>query len=617
MNRVWAGCRALLAASLLSWGADAAARDDMSGVWKEQYTESIVQVDQWGPACGETPRSSGRRERGILYTVDDRGVELVFKPASGKGFSTTACMSANPALKPKERTVRDKLFVVQCSTSEKARSYESGRYSFRVVTPDRITYRETTRYSRNIEGALCVHTRRVRRLYVRQKNAAPPRPPGQLGSKVPGAKEDTRPEQDPCTRPGKPVAVRLVESRATVARGEKVCPAVDARDQNGCPVEAALTWGRGKPPRGVKLTIQGCLKITDRAPGGTHPVRLKAAGKELVFTLEIPRRAQVARHGQPGRGERLETRPEAGRIDKPPIPDTAGEGPDETADATGAPGTGAPEKPADAGTQGGAGQADAGGEDASVAAATAPTAPDAGRPVAAAGGAGAQEPAAGGTPGWVLPAAIGAGALLLVVVTVLVLRRRRGPRSAGGRDTGAGAVAGAGPAEGARARTTSGADGVEDGVEDAVPTEPPDDAPRPDLTPHVPAPTEDMMTTEPGPAPGTTDRTAGPGTPETASPAAPAGTGGDVAAGGRPQPPPDASPPASKPALTSADKPDQVFCTTCGKAVPAEARFCPYDRTPIYRPRSPTLQSAPVCPTCKRLLPVGSRFCPYDRTRLG
>jgi hypothetical protein len=68
---------------------------------------------------------------------------------------------------------------------------------------------------------------------------------------------------------------------------------------------------------------------------------------------------------------------------------------------------------------------------------------------------------------------------------------------------------------------------------------------------------------------------------------------------------------------TSRDQVDKAFCTTCGKSIPAEAKFCPYDRTPIYRPGSPTLASAPICPTCKRLLPVGAKFCPYDRTKLG
>ena len=53
-------------------------RDDMSGSWKEEYTETVYAVEQWGPHCGEAPRSTGKRKRNLIFTVEDRGIDLAF-----------------------------------------------------------------------------------------------------------------------------------------------------------------------------------------------------------------------------------------------------------------------------------------------------------------------------------------------------------------------------------------------------------------------------------------------------------------------------------------------------------------------------------------------------------
>jgi len=150
------------------------AREDMSGVWKEEYTETIVSVEEWGKECGQAPKSPGRKKRSILYNVEDRGMDLEFTGPKGRSFATSSCQSPNSKLKAKERNLKDKLHLVNCATPETAKSYESGLYSFRIKSADRIEYRETSRFVRNVKGAICSHTRRTRRLYARQKGAKAP-----------------------------------------------------------------------------------------------------------------------------------------------------------------------------------------------------------------------------------------------------------------------------------------------------------------------------------------------------------------------------------------------------------------------------------------------------------
>jgi hypothetical protein len=315
------GAAAVFLLAILS----ARARDDMSGVWVEDYDESIISVDQWGPHCGDAPRSTGRRNRGLSYVVEDRGVDLYFKAIKkGRSFSTSGCHSSNKKLKPKERKLRDKLFLVNCATSESAQSYESGLYSFRIKSIAKIEYRETTRFSRNIKGALCVHTRRVRRVYTHQIGKKAP----EIAGKKVGSDRD-----DPCRKPGKPVRLELSPAKAEVLGSGKICPKVKAFDANGCATEATLSWGKGVPPKGIKLDIRGCLKVTGSARPGKTVVKLAAGKAQAQITLTVkPKLAKRPAVVKP-------VKPEAPQVTEEPEVDA------------GVPDAGAAAEPADTPTQ--------------------------------------------------------------------------------------------------------------------------------------------------------------------------------------------------------------------------------------------------------------------------
>jgi len=346
------------------------ARDDMSGVWKEEYTETIISVEEWGKECGEAPRSPGRKKRGLLFTVEDRQVDLMFTGHSGKSFATSACQSPNRQLKAKERNLKDKLHLVNCATPETAKSYESGLYSFRIKSANRIEYRETSRFVRNLKGALCSHTRRTRRLYTRQKGKKAP---------VVGTKVDA-PREDPCETPGPAVTLRLTPRKAVLHPGEKVCLKAAAQDENGCDADASLTWGRGDTPRGVKLNIAGCLTATKKAKSGTHKVRLAAGKAEAEFTLVVVRKAAKA------------APPRKPAEEPPPIEEPPEEDPEE------------PEEPP-------------------------PPPPPTEKPPEPPPPAEAQQEE---PPAWILPAAIGGGVLVIFVVILFIFlaRRRRTPMAA-------------------------------------------------------------------------------------------------------------------------------------------------------------------------------------------
>ncbi len=451
------------------------ARDDMSGVWKEEYTETIVSVEEWGKECGQAPRSPGRERRGILYSVEDRGMDLLFTGPSGGSFATSACQSPKRGLKVKERNLKDNLHLVNCATPETAESYESGLYSFRIKSKNRIEYRETSRYVRNVKGALCSHTRRVRRVYTRQKGAKPAAP-------VVGKKVEVPPE-DPCETPGPAVRLTLIPEKAFLRPGQKVCPYAKAFDQNGCKTDASLTWGSGESPPGFKLDIRGCLTATQKVRAGSHQIRLAAGKAQAEITL-------VVRKPQPAHKPREPEKPR--KPEKPPAEAAPQEVTEAAPPSEPLPPPPPVEKPVEP--------------------------PEATPPPAAA------RPEETGT--WILPAAIGGGAFLILVVVLIVFLARR----------------------------------------KKIPATPP-------AQPTVPEPI--LPTPEPI------------------------------------QPTPESILPATGPETA-----EKVFCTHCGREIPAGAKFCPYDRTPIHRPGSPTIPSAPVCPTCKRVLPAGAKFCPYDRTKL-
>jgi hypothetical protein len=340
------------------------ARDDMSGVWKEEYTETIVSVEEWGKECGDAPRSPGRKKRKLLYTVEDRQVDLMFTGPGGKSFASSACQSPNRRLKAKERNLKDRLHLVNCATPETAKSYESGLYSFRFKSANRIEYRETTRFVRNVKGAICSHTRRTRRLYTRQKGVKAP---------VVGTKVDA-PREDPCETPGPAVTLSLTPAKSVVRPGEKVCLQAAAKDANGCAADASLTWGRGDTPRGIKLNIAGCLTATRKAKSGTHAIRLAAGKAEAEFTLVVVRKVVKA----PPPREPVE--------EPPPIEEPPEEDPEE------------PEEPP-------------------------PPPPPAEKPPEPPPPTEAKEEE---PPAWILPAAIGGGVfVILVVILIIFLTRKR------------------------------------------------------------------------------------------------------------------------------------------------------------------------------------------------
>lgn len=376
---------ALLAAgSLLA--APAQARDDLSGTWKEEFTETIYSVEQWGAACGVAPKSPGRKEGGTLWTIRDRGIDLLFE-AGGLRFSSSDCQTSNKAVVPKERTEKGQVITISCATPEDAPAYENGLYSFRFASPTRIEFREVTRFSRNIEGSLCAHTRRVFRPYTRvsgpaasDANAASPAPAPQ-------------PPADPCARPGAPVSVAFEPRAATAGQGDTLCLVVQAVDRGGCKVEAPLAWPVNGQPKDLELSPLGCLLIARDAALGPRMVKLVSASIAIELKLNV-----VDPSLAPPRPERPR-RPRPISPEAPPAAASAAQ-----ADATRPAATAPPGPPTEA-----------------VPPKTAPIGPSA---AAAAPSPGPSSPA------WLLPVAVGGGLLVAALIAAVVLlgRQRRPAR---------------------------------------------------------------------------------------------------------------------------------------------------------------------------------------------
>lgn len=303
----WREPRWLFLAVLLLSNGPVQARDSLAGQWREEFEEDIRSVEQWDTRCGEAPQSPGRRDRGLTFTVEDRGVELRFSSPQ-QSFSTSDCQSSHPGIRPREMTLKEGLFLKNCSTADDALDYESGLYSFRVTSPSVIEYRETTRFSRASEGALCVHTRRVQRRYrriaaaVEEASAEPPAAPADAGPPTPAevktpetASADAGPAPDslePCRTPGPIRELRVNPDRAQVLVGEVFCPRLEGRDAAGCPLPARPEPASAEPLPGVVWTSDGCLRVTERAPGGTRRVEIQSQGQRVSLQLIILRRLE-------------------------------------------------------------------------------------------------------------------------------------------------------------------------------------------------------------------------------------------------------------------------------------------------------------------------------------
>ncbi len=64
-----------------------------------------------------------------------------------------------------------------------------------------------------------------------------------------------------------------------------------------------------------------------------------------------------------------------------------------------------------------------------------------------------------------------------------------------------------------------------------------------------------------------------------------------------------------------------INCPTCGRVLPADARFCGFDGTnlkPIAAPTGPlpSVGAAKLCPLCKKIYPPYASFCAHDRSAL-
>ncbi len=394
--------------------AETALARDLSGNWEEEYSETIVSVEQWNSACGPTPKSTGRRKRGLRFKVEDQGIALKFKGVK-KSFSTADCQTSNKAVQPKERTVKKKLFMISCSTPEDANPYENGLYSFRVKSPERIDYRETTRFSRNVSGSMCVHTKRVRRVYKKLPGPVEGSKLSDKDSEPEDSKSSAPPPQieaDPCQKPGAVVSVFIEPSHMEMTPGSKACVEVSASDSNACPVQTGLGWARrAKRPKGIKILDGKCIAVSRTSRPGKYDLHLQAAGVGVILSLSITRGTRIAAGHDSGSKEQktkqvLKTEPDhpadgrtldAGIVDAG-TPDAG------TADAEA-------QKEGKKNEEESSAQKKEDIQHTDIKDFSPDANQDSGKDKA--------------LPSWALPAAIGAGVLVLLLLVVIVISRRR------------------------------------------------------------------------------------------------------------------------------------------------------------------------------------------------
>ena len=283
-----ATCRSALASIVLLVTCGVAQAQPLAGKWKAGATATNVVVESWGTDCGPRP-SSSRSSGGGLVRVDQRGDVLTIV-GKQRMIRSDECWSLNPSIRRVSSGRKGDVWTTRCRTPADDPREESGTYTLRALTPDRLLYQDVSRFNWQLKSSRCSASITTVQTLVRESTGAPAPPvlpplpdtSKAVKKRAPAATAPQPPPLEAGCVPGAPARLTVRPRQARLELGGKACLPARVSDANGCPIPAAsVSWGLRAPP-GMRGSLrQGCFQAGERAAESEGRFMILARSGEL------------------------------------------------------------------------------------------------------------------------------------------------------------------------------------------------------------------------------------------------------------------------------------------------------------------------------------------------
>lgn len=307
----------IVLASLLLTGASVAhAQVVLSGQWRSGATAIDVQVESWGSDCGPAPKSSQSAGGGLVRIV--QAGDRLSLYTGNRVIKSDVCFGQNPGLKRTSKSVQDNTWITRCETPDDDPRAETGVYTLKLLSEDRLLYQDVSRFRWQLKSSLCVATITTVQTLTRLTDAeaakaakspesvaapapaktakAPPPAPalpkesaapqqsvtamlsgGQKVDATKPAPTATKAAKPPCV-PGDPARLALAPRERRIELGGHFCFRTRLVDAAGCrlpPVAPAWTLDSDGSLK-AKLDDRGCFEASTQAAEGEGTFRVTA-----------------------------------------------------------------------------------------------------------------------------------------------------------------------------------------------------------------------------------------------------------------------------------------------------------------------------------------------------
>jgi hypothetical protein len=220
------------------------------GEWRAGAMRIDVTVESWGGDCGPRPQSTSV-PGGRTVRVTQAGDDLTF--AGRPQRTTRGCWSENAAVRRVSSRYEGGTWTIVCRTPEEDPRAEVGTYTLRAVSPQRIEFRDVSRYDWQLNESHCIagltSTQVFERVGAGDTTARPEPDPTP-------ARPDPTPEREPACTPGAAARIAIRPPQAEIEPGGRACFSARVVDASGCALPGRTPQLELRAPEGAIGALQ-------------------------------------------------------------------------------------------------------------------------------------------------------------------------------------------------------------------------------------------------------------------------------------------------------------------------------------------------------------------------
>jgi hypothetical protein len=254
----------------------------MAGTWQAGATSMDVAVQSWGKDCGPRPQST-RSAGGGTVRITQQG-RVITIHGSDRDLHSDRCFSPNPAMRKVSSSATNDQWVTRCKTPDDDPRKETGTYTLRALTPDKLQYQDVSHFDWKLNESTCVATITTSQTLSRVTSATRAEPSPSTATKAPQADAPA-----PCT-PGAPAKLVLRPRRADLELGQRLCFQARLLDARDCAIEGLEpSWSLEHGPAIKARLERGCFRAGERSAEseGSFKVIATAAGLRAEAPVEV------------------------------------------------------------------------------------------------------------------------------------------------------------------------------------------------------------------------------------------------------------------------------------------------------------------------------------------